>query len=274
MTTYRLNFPDQIASSAGRISGWDRNAIDTVSGAADIVTSTGGLLFPSLVAEDGQSYGVGLEITSVFGAFNGTVAREPAAAIGIFPPGVFRGCLRTSNGGTGGFKFTGLNPGDAYTLTAQCHQGDAARDTDMTVNGQTLTYGSVSEPEPQPTNLVFTGTVPVNGELPVSVVKAATGGQYYGAIGSLELEVTGPVLTLANDLQPGASFTLNYSNYDAVPVSPVTITDSNNNSITVPVTINDNGDGTGTATGTMPSLPSSGTSQGLLFGNVTVELGT
>jgi hypothetical protein len=83
-----------------------------------------------------------------------------------------------------------------------------------------------------------------------------------------------PAVTLANDLQPGASFTLNYSNYAAVPVSPVTITDSNNNSITVPVTINDNGDGTGTATGTMPGLPSSGTSQGLLFGNVTVELGT
>jgi hypothetical protein len=83
-----------------------------------------------------------------------------------------------------------------------------------------------------------------------------------------------PSVALANDLQPGASFTLNYSNYAAVPVSPVTIRDSNNNSITVPVTINDNGDGTGTATGTMPSLPSSGTSQGLLFGNVTVELGT
>ncbi|MCC4269199.1 hypothetical protein LL254_00565 [Marinobacter nauticus] len=83
-----------------------------------------------------------------------------------------------------------------------------------------------------------------------------------------------PTLSIANDLQPGASFTLNYSNYAAVPVSPVTIRDSNNNSITVPVTINDNGDGTGTATGTMPSLPSSGTSQGLLFGNVTVELGT
>lgn len=98
-------------------------------------------------------------------------------------------------------------------------------------------------------------------------------GQNYGAP-VIYLEQTGPVATLANDLQPGASFTLNYSNYDAVPVSPVTITDSNNNSITVPVTINDNGDGTGTATGTMPSLPSSGTSQGLLFGNVTVELGT
>lgn len=86
--------------------------------------------------------------------------------------------------------------------------------------------------------------------------------------------VAAPSTTVAGNLQPGASFTLNYSNYDAVPVSPVTITDSNNNSIAVPVTINDNGDGTGTATGTMPSLPGSGTAQGLLFGNVTVELGT
>jgi len=89
-----------------------------------------------------------------------------------------------------------------------------------------------------------------------------------------DIASTGPSITVTGDLQPGANFTLNYSNYAAVPVSPVTITDSNNNSITVPVTINDNGDGTGTATGTMPSLPSSGTAQGLLFGNVTVELGT
>tara|TARA_B100001105_G_scaffold249746_1_gene237165 strand:- start:915 stop:1763 length:849 start_codon:yes stop_codon:yes gene_type:complete len=83
-----------------------------------------------------------------------------------------------------------------------------------------------------------------------------------------------PTVSLAADLRPGVSFTLNYSNYAAVPVSPVTITDSNNNSITVPVTINDNGDGTGSATGTMPSLPSSGTAQGLLFGSITVDLGT
>ncbi|MCD1631364.1 hypothetical protein [Marinobacter shengliensis] len=86
-----------------------------------------------------------------------------------------------------------------------------------------------------------------------------------------------PTVEITGDLQPGASFTLNYSNYDAIPVSPVTITDSNNNSITVAVTINDTEDGgkhSGTATGTYPALPSSGTATGLLFGNVTVELNT
>lgn len=90
-------------------------------------------------------------------------------------------------------------------------------------------------------------------------------------------ESLGASVTLGTDLQPGASFTLNYSNYDAVPVSPVTITDSNNNSITVPVTINNTvtgGKHGGTATGTFPALPSSGTATGLLFGNVTVGLNT
>ena len=92
-----------------------------------------------------------------------------------------------------------------------------------------------------------------------------------------ETTPNGPSLTLPTDLQPGASFTLNYSNYDAVPVSPVTITDSNNNSITVPVTISDSVNGTtgkheGIATGTMPALPSSGSIAGLKFGTVNVNL--
>ena len=87
-----------------------------------------------------------------------------------------------------------------------------------------------------------------------------------------------PTVTVSDDLQPGASFTLNYSNYDSAPVSPATITDSNGNSLTVAVTISDTVDGNGrhggAATGTMPALPSSGTATGLLFGTVTIELGT
>ena len=86
-----------------------------------------------------------------------------------------------------------------------------------------------------------------------------------------------PTLAVAADLQPGASFTLNYSNYDAAPVSPVTMTDSAGNSITVPVTISDSVNGTtgkheGTAAGTMPALPSSGSIAGLKFGTVNVNL--
>lgn len=85
----------------------------------------------------------------------------------------------------------------------------------------------------------------------------------------------GPSVSLTSgNLQPGGNFTLAYSNFAGTPTSPVTITDSNNNSITVAVTVNDNGDGTGTATGTMPSLPTSGSAAGLLFGDVTVELTT
>ena len=81
---------------------------------------------------------------------------------------------------------------------------------------------------------------------------------------------------ITNSRTYGASFTLTYSNYDAIPVSPVTITDSNANSITVAVTISDTVDGNskhnGTATGTFPALTSSGSVAGLRFGTVTMEL--
>lgn len=100
-----------------------------------------------------------------------------------------------------------------------------------------------------------------------------------GTLTSDELDMApvsfgGPTVSLASGtIQPGGSFTLEYSNFEGVPTSPVTITDSNSNTITVTVTVDDNGDGTGTATGTMPSLPTGSSSvDGLLFGDVTVEL--
>lgn len=79
-------------------------------------------------------------------------------------------------------------------------------------------------------------------------------------------------------LQPGEEFTLTYGAFAAIPISPVTLTDSNGNTLTVPVTINDAvaGDDTheGTAVGTMPALPSSGSQAGLLLGDVTARLTT
>ncbi|WP_417518749.1 hypothetical protein [Marinobacter sp.] len=90
-------------------------------------------------------------------------------------------------------------------------------------------------------------------------------------------EVAGPSVTIGDDLQPGASFTLTYDGFDAAPVSPATLTDAQGNSIPVAVTVTDTdtaGVHSGTAVGTYPALPSSGTATGLLFGDVTVELGT
>ena len=88
-------------------------------------------------------------------------------------------------------------------------------------------------------------------------------------------ESIGPAFTIDGDLQPGSAFTLTYSSYTAIPVSPVTMTDTNGNSITVAVTVSDtdtSGVHSGTAVGTMPALPTSGTASSLLFGDLTIGL--
>lgn len=86
----------------------------------------------------------------------------------------------------------------------------------------------------------------------------------------------GPQISLTSgNLQPGGAFTFEYSDFESIPTSPITLTDSNNNSITVAVTIDDTdtvGVHSGTASGTMPALPSSGSASSLLFGDVTAEL--
>jgi len=87
------------------------------------------------------------------------------------------------------------------------------------------------------------------------------------------VEVVGPEVTLDQaELTPGGAISGSYSNYDTVPASPLTLTDSNGNTKTITVTVTDNGDGTGTFTGTMPDLPASGSDTLLLFGDVDVEL--
>ena len=154
---------------------------------------------------------------------------------------------------------------------------DAAISQTLRASGSSYTDPSESGPAKSSTS---DGVV-------VSAVGTNGGLEYFAETGAIAPKITiygfsgalppGPSIALSTDLQPGASFTLNYSNYDAIPVSPVTITDSNNNSITVPVTINDSVNGTtgkheGTATGTMPALPSSGSIAGLKFGTVNVSL--
>lgn len=148
--------------------------------------------------------------------------------------------------------------------------GPSGRVTEVRVNGGPSISYAIGENSTETAK--FPGVMAdVNGQIIIEY-RAATSGvaSYLNAIKISDIPV--PELTVTGDLQPGASFTVNYANFEGVPASPVTITDSNSNSITVPVTISDNGDGTGTATGTMPDLPSSGSVQGLKFGTVTMEL--
>lgn len=73
------------------------------------------------------------------------------------------------------------------------------------------------------------------------------------------------------ELTPGGTISGSYSNYATVPTT-LTVSDGTNTITIGSPTINDNGDGTGTFSGTMPTLPTSGTANLVLFGNVTVEL--
>ena len=123
----------------------------------------------------------------------------------------------------------------------------------------------------------FTGTTDANGEALLEYREGAGSSStgYANAIMITPGAATPtPALSITGDLTAGSAFTINYSNFTGVPVSPATFTDSAGNSITVAVTISDNGDGTGTASGTMPALPSSGSVSGLKFGTITASLST
>lgn len=81
-----------------------------------------------------------------------------------------------------------------------------------------------------------------------------------------------PSVTITQtELTPGGTISGSYSNYATVPTT-LTVSDGTNTITIASPTINDNGDGTGTFSGTMPALPTSGTANLILFGNVTVEL--
>lgn len=202
MKEYRINFPDQVSTSGGRISGWSRNALDSVTNAETIITSTGGVLFPNLEAEDATTNNVGFEVVSPFGNITGSTAFQPLQPIGTFPIGVYRGFLLTTNGGTGSVKYTGLTPGYSFSITLAAHQGNASRNTDVTVNGVTKSYSSASQNEPQPENLTWDGVVPESGEITISVKKSDINGQYYGALTAIQLitQPAGPTITAGSDI--------------------------------------------------------------------------
>jgi len=120
--------------------------------------------------------------------------------------------------------------------------------------------------------ILVTGVVPdVNGEATIDIRSNSPGNVYLPLMRFAE-EVPVPEITVDQaELVPGGTISGSYSNYDTVPTT-LTVSDGANTVTIASPTINDNGDGTGTFSGTMPSLPSSGTANLVLFGDVTVEL--
>jgi hypothetical protein len=94
------------------------------------------------------------------------------------------------------------------------------------------------------------------------------------ALLTIAVKPAGPTVTTTDTLQPGAAFSLTYSNFSGIPASPVAISDGTT-SINVPVTVSDNGSGGGTAPGTFPALTAqitAGAGGAVKWGSVTVEL--
>lgn len=85
-------------------------------------------------------------------------------------------------------------------------------------------------------------------------------------------DTSGPAVSVTEtELTPGGIVSGSYSNYETIPTT-LTLSDGTNTVTIAGATISDNGDGTGTFSGTVPNLPTSGTANLVLFGNVTVEL--
>jgi len=103
-----------------------------------------------------------------------------------------------------------------------------------------------------------------------------TGNKAAVSIAILLSEVSNTALTIDQAvIVPGGTISGSYSGFTpgTAPTSPLVLTDGTN-SLDVTITIDDSaGDGTGTFTGTVPNLPSAGSSGNfLLFGNVTATL--
>ena len=219
--------------------------------------------------------GITLTVDVPFASFSGSSGLVTEEAHGI-PAWVWRDFGFVTDASATALTVSGLAPGAQGFIRFGGANTGAGRHRLLTVDGNTYqndnTGGTAPIVPDAPTDAPFTADV--NGEVSFTLGYASVS----AAFSVIQIiDVPSPTVALADNLQPGASFTLNYSNYDAIPVSPVTMTDSAGNSITVPVTISDSVNGTtgkheGTATGTMPALPSSGSIAGLKFGTVNVSL--
>lgn len=160
-------------------------------------------------------------------------------------------------------------------LVASYGNQSVGPDTEVWVNSETpvviAAYDSVNARANNSETATFAG-VAKNGSNQFSVrFKESSADRGY--LSALRLTApAGPALIVAqSELTPGGVISGSYANFETVPTT-LTVNDGTNTITIASPTINDNGDGTGTFSGTMPSLPTSGTADLILFGDVTVEL--
>lgn len=178
--------------------------------------------------------------------------------------------------GDPGAKIILTGPDELLSLRCASSYENSGIATDVlwTVNGTSQvinSYDSVNARAANDTAAIFTN-VAKNG---AGVFEITFTGQSStrGYATALYIETApGPSLTVTQTtLTPSGTISGSYSNYTTVPTT-LTVSDGTNTITIASPTISDNGDGTGTFSGTMPALPTSGTANLILFGNVTVEL--
>lgn len=161
-----------------------------------------------------------------------------------------------------------------FTLEAfSCSKDAATADIAWRANGGTpalITQGGNT------TQVVrFVGvTTDANGN--ASVAYSRYNADQYAKANAIRLIIPdGPSIDVTQTtLTPGGAISGTYSDYDTVPTT-LTVSDGTNTITIATPTISNtvNGDkNEGTFSGAMPALPTSGTANLVLFGNVTVEL--
>jgi hypothetical protein len=193
-----------------------------------------GQLSASLLDSTGAGTGVGLHVDTAFST-EGVSGASADTGVGEFPEAVLDGYARTGNGATSVLRFSGLPSGSSYTLQLTGVTGTAGRDTQYTVEGVSKDYilGSAASPTAATS---FTGTVDPDGEIIVTVEKAASG-SFYGYINGFILEYTAAASGLTIDstdatMQRNTNFQVVCSNPSTTPTTGNTTLTNGNDTLT------------------------------------------
>ena len=150
------------------------------------LVGTTGIASSDLHDTSGASTGISMSITQ---AFNNDVGTGLAAGSGPFfgyDTDAWRVAWITPNGATSELTYSGFTSGEPVTVVVAGFSGKTSRYTDITVNGVTQTY-TVSNSAIPDAPLTFNTTADAGGNVVIQIVKAATGGQYYGYLNFIHL---------------------------------------------------------------------------------------
>ena len=168
-----------------------------------------------------------------------------------------------------GCTVSGFDSSKSYVVEILAPNAYPSRTMSLRVNGGTpVEFVQSTDPAQDTIKFTVSGTTSIQIE-----GMNVTGGNTYVKSFRIYEDIPLPGVTISGSLEPGAAISGTFENFAGTP-TVLTITDSQGNIISSASEITDlSVDAVNeTFTFTMPNLPSSGSAQGLLFGDVTVEL--